>query len=212
MPWVLELLLLDTCGGESSRDLTPPYSNARETYFSPHMRQRPWVLLLLAAPLVCLASSPATPAPASQTTSHHTACMGKRPSTEMDHSTRPELSRRALNTEPAHIEAVLSRYADLSPKPANLAQGVAHWDPPPAALRQMETGLTTSTNHKYGPALGEHSLRDALVKKLEIENGLDMSGQEVHAIHYAEHPFVVICCRSWYVCVCFVFLFRGAHP
>ena len=147
------------------------------------MRQRPWVLLLFAAPVVSLASSsPTTPPPASPTASHNMACMGERTSTEKDHTTRPELSRRALNTEPAHIEAVLSRYAHLSPKPANLAQGVAHWEPPPAALREMETGMEASTNHKYGPALGESSLRDALVKKLETENGLDMSGQEVRLI------------------------------
>ncbi len=92
---------------------------------------------------------------------------------------RPRLSNRALGTEPAHIEAVLSRYADMSPPPANLAQGVAHWDPPPAALRQMGEGLREPTNHKYGPALGENSLREALVRKLEKENGLDMNGQEV---------------------------------
>lgn len=136
----------------------------------------------LSRSLVCRASSPATPAPASPTTSRHMDCIGGSPSTQRDHATRPELSRRALSTEPAHIEAVLSRYGDLSPKPANLAQGVAHWEPPPAALRQMELGLQDSANHKYGPALGESSLRRALVKKLERENGLDMSGQEVHTI------------------------------
>lgn len=180
---VAELLRLDICGGELSRDKTLlSFELTRDTFCVSHMRQRPWVLLLLAAPLVCLASSPATPTPASPTTSHHMACMGESPSTETVHVTRPELSRRALSTEPAHIEAVLSRYADLTPTPANLAQGVAHWEPPPAALRQMEAGLRAPANHKYGPALGESSLRDALVKKLEMENGLDMSGQEVHAI------------------------------
>lgn len=187
---------------------TPLCSNTHETYFSRHMRHRPWVLLLLAAPLVCLASSPATPAPASQTTSHHMTCMGERPSIEGDHATRPDLSRRALSTEPAHIEAVLSKYADLSPKPANLAQGVAHWDPPPAALRQMETGLTISSNHKYGPALGESSLRDALVKKLQTENGLDMSGQEVHVTRHVENHCGLVCC-SWCVCSCVWFLVVG---
>lgn len=100
-------------------------------------------------------------------------------------SARPRLSKRVLDTEPAHIEAVLSRYADMIPRPANLAQGVAHWDPPPSALRQMEKGsergggLAASSNHKYGPALGLTSLREALVRKLERENGLDMTGQEV---------------------------------
>lgn len=73
----------------------------------------------------------------------------------------------------------------MTPRPANLAQGVAHWDPPPAALRQIEKGsergggLTASINHKYGPALGLTSLREALVRKLETENVIDMTGQEV---------------------------------
>lgn len=66
----------------------------------------------------------------------------------------------------------------MNPPPVNLAQGVCHWDPPPAALRQMES-LREPTNHKYGPALGLPALREALVAKLEEENGLDMTGQEV---------------------------------
>lgn len=152
------------------------------------MRHRPWVLLLLAAPLACLASSPTAPASAFLTTPHHMDSTGEVTTIERDHETRPELSRRALSTESAHIEAVLSRYADLRPKPANLAQGVAHWEPPPSALRQMETGLKLSANHKYGPALGDSGLRDALVKKLEIENGLDMNEQEVHAISMIRTP------------------------
>lgn len=97
-----------------------------------------------------------------------------------------------MSTEPAHIEAVHSRYSDLIPLPANLGQGVAHWDPPPAALGQMETVLQESTNHKYGPALGEHSLRGALVKKLERENGLNLTGQEVMACS----PFRIILRRT----------------
>ena len=108
------------------------------------------------------------------------------PSThEHELSARPQLSKRVLDTEPAHIDAVLSRYADMSPRPANLAQGVAHWDPPPSALYQMKKGskrgggLAESSNHKYGPALGLTSLREALIRKLERENGLDMAGQEV---------------------------------
>lgn len=108
-----------------------------------------------------------------------------------DQRSRPRLSKRVRDTEPAHIEAVLSRYSEVSPSPANLAQGVAHWDPPPAALHQMEKGvnggegLSESANHKYGPAVGLPALRDALLLKLERENGLDMAGQEVFS--YSGH-------------------------
>lgn len=93
-------------------------------------------------------------------------------------ASRPQLSCRVKETEPAHIEAVLSKYARLSPQPANLAQGVAYWDPPPAALREIARQESTGL-HKYGPALGLPSLRKALVGKLERENGLRMTGQEV---------------------------------
>lgn len=106
---------------------------------------------------------------------------------------RPRLSRRVLETEPAHIEAVLSKYSNLNPRPANLALGVAHWDPPDAALRLMAkrmpgeqwerdtggTDLRCPENHRYGPALGLPGLREALLRKLEQENGLDLAGQEV---------------------------------
>ena len=91
---------------------------------------------------------------------------------------RPRLSGRVKETEPAHIEAVLSKYAKLSPQPANLALGVAYWDPPPAALREIARQDSAGL-HEYGPALGLPSLRKALVGKLERENGLDMTGQEV---------------------------------
>lgn len=93
--------------------------------------------------------------------------------------TKPLLSNRALHTEPAHIEAVLLRYAEMSPRPVNLAMGVVNWDPPPAALQQMEAGLVEKTNHRYGPSLGLPALREEVVKKLEEENGLDLTGQEV---------------------------------
>jgi hypothetical protein len=43
-------------------------------------------------------------------------------------------SKRAQNTDPAHIEVVLDKYADLQPRPAVLAQGVSHWQPPPSVL------------------------------------------------------------------------------
>lgn len=173
------------------------------------------LLLLWAAPLLCLASSPSSPytpteasaAPATALPHQHsrepilaakmTSTGANRakaaPSTTTkrhDEPPRPQLSKRALTTEPAHIEAVLSRYAGMSPPPANLAQGVAHWDPPPAALQQMIAGLQESTNHKYGPALGLPALRQALAKKLEIENGLDMTGQEVipYLRYYCVYP------------------------
>lgn len=183
---------------------TSKLASKHKPFFSTRMRQCCTLLQLLllallwAAPLLCLASSPTTPAevltassaalpqPRNRDTifAAKMASTGARttPSATIQHGDappRPKLSKRALDTEPAHIEAVLSKYAGMSPPPANLAQGVAHWDPPPAALQQMVAGLEESTNHKYGPALGLPVLRQALAEKLEAENGLDMTGQEV---------------------------------
>lgn len=113
------------------------------------------------------------------------------PTHEESDGPRPRLSKRVRETEPAHIEAVLSRYAGINPPPANLAQGVAHWDPPPAAMDQiMRRGkgagaLTESACHRYGPALGLPALREALLDKLQRENELDMADQEVCAFVFA---------------------------
>lgn len=52
------------------------------------------------------------------------ACSGSTPhdKNSKSRSSRPRLSRRVRETEPAHIEAVLLRYANMIPPPANLAQ------------------------------------------------------------------------------------------
>lgn len=155
------------------------------------LRLQQVLLLLWTRVLLCLASSSSSPAGAGTPVpqKHQDPTFGSmsttitttgEPDSPQQHAPRPPLSRRiTLHTEPAHIEAVLSRYAGMNPPPVNLAQGVCHWDPPPAALRQMESGLRDPTNHKYGPALGLPALREALLAKLEEENGLDMTGQEV---------------------------------
>lgn len=96
------------------------------------------------------------------------------------------LSKRVRDTEEAHIEEVLGKYACISPRPANLAQGVARWNPPEAALRlvqgpgkQRSESLGCSDDNGYGPALGLPALRRALSRKVQEENGVNMAGQEV---------------------------------
>ncbi|CAM9232903.1 unnamed protein product [Scytosiphon promiscuus] len=107
-------------------------------------------------------------------------------------ATKPQLSKRALDTEPAHIEAVLMRYAEMSPPPVNLAMGVVNWDPPPAALQQMEMGMVESANHRYGASLGLQALREEVEKKLEEENGLDLTGQEVMITAGGNQAFAMV--------------------
>lgn len=148
-----------------------------------------FLLLLISAPTATKANAaPQYVGPSTSTTKKTTHTMTgaeTQPTKQDTHDVRPRLSERVRDTEPAHIEAVLSRYVSVTPQPSNLAQGVAHWDPPPAALQQMTNAgigggrLTESSNHNYGPALGLPVLREALLGKLETENGLDMTGQEV---------------------------------
>ncbi|CAM9658966.1 unnamed protein product, partial [Choristocarpus tenellus] len=79
--------------------------------------------------------------------------------------------------------------------PANLAQGVAHWDPPSSALDLIcggQSQLTDKEIHRYGPALGLPALHDALVRKLEEENGLDMGGQEVMITAGGNQAFAMV--------------------
>ncbi|CAM9145435.1 unnamed protein product [Discosporangium mesarthrocarpum] len=111
------------------------------------------------------------------------------------------LSRRVQETEPAHIEEVLSKYSGLADEPSNLAQGVAHWSPPPAALevccgqftdKECEAQLASPGTHRYGPALGLPELRDALVRKLEKENGLNMHGQQVMVTAGGNQAFAMV--------------------
>ena len=102
----------------------------------------------------------------------------------------PRISARAQNLSPPSIEDVLDQYSDL-PNTANLAMGVAHWGPPPSALRAIralgqdeeaegeEEGGAREAKwklHGYGPISGNADLVAALREKLETENQLDLSG------------------------------------
>lgn len=108
----------------------------------------------------------------------------------------PRISARAQNLSPPSIEDVLDQYSDL-PDTANLAMGVAHWGPPPSALRALralghveeettekEEGAQKNGSraqekkrlHAYGPITGNADLVAALREKLETENHLDLTG------------------------------------
>ena len=102
----------------------------------------------------------------------------------------PRISTRAQNLSPPSIEDVLDQYSDL-PNTANLAMGVAHWGPPPSALRAIralgqdeegkgreEAGAREAKKklHGYGPIAGNADLVAALREKLETENQLDLTG------------------------------------
>jgi aromatic aminotransferase len=54
----------------------------------------------------------------------------------------------------------------------SLAQGVVHWLPPQRALETAKEAAATAAVHAYGPASGYPALRQALVDKVAMENGL----------------------------------------
>ncbi|CAM9962923.1 unnamed protein product, partial [Phaeothamnion confervicola] len=115
-------------------------------------------------------------------------------------SLRPSLSRRVLNTDPAHIEIILSRFANLPDRPANLAQGVAFWGPPKTALATLAKSdgddagkmppLEQTRMHRYGDILGDPELRAAIARKLISRNGLDLAEQEIMVTAGANQAFV----------------------
>lgn len=57
----------------------------------------------------------------------------------------------------------------------SLAQGIVHWQPPPAAMEaagQLLAAGDASVNG-YGPAEGLPALREALQQKIASRNGLE---------------------------------------
>src|SRR2546427_2002857 len=58
------------------------------------------------------------------------------------------------------------------PGTISLGQGVAFYGPPPEARQKLEVFFADPDNHKYKPVDGIPLLREALSRKLEIENGI----------------------------------------
>lgn len=82
---------------------------------------------------------------------------------------RPALSRRIDGTEPAPFDKLGEL---LKPGVANLSQGMVHWGPPMAALEAVHQALERPESQRYTPDRGLTELRDELVQKVELENGL----------------------------------------
>jgi len=65
----------------------------------------------------------------------------------------------------------------LNPGTISLGQGVVYYGPPPLAFDKIRECLGDSTTHKYGVVDGESWLRQAISKKLLVENLLEVSGK-----------------------------------
>ncbi len=66
------------------------------------------------------------------------------------------------------VAALIRRH----PGTISLGQGVVHYGPPPEAVAEIATFLSSPENHKYQPVQGLPALREALAVKLCVENGI----------------------------------------
>jgi DNA-binding transcriptional MocR family regulator len=87
-----------------------------------------------------------------------------------------QLSKRVLATDPPVIVKTKQLMAKAPPSKQvmSLAQGIVHWQPPPAAL-EVAAQLVAAGHagiHGYGPAEGLPALREALKQKLQDQSGL----------------------------------------
>ncbi|CAG9461340.1 unnamed protein product [Pedinophyceae sp. YPF-701] len=106
------------------------------------------------------------------------------PATE---TSAPPVSQRVQDTDAPCIVKTKALMASAGRPVASLAQGVVHWAPPPAALEAATNAMSDPRCHGYGPAEGLPELREALVDKLEKENGL--TGYDVMVTAGANQAF-----------------------
>ncbi|HTV34503.1 MAG TPA: pyridoxal phosphate-dependent aminotransferase [Methylocella sp.] len=82
----------------------------------------------------------------------------------------PESHRLQLVQTP-----IIPAIADLirkHPGTISLGQGVVNYGPPPAAVAEITRFLADPINHKYQETSGIPALREGLIEKLAIENGI----------------------------------------
>jgi len=87
-----------------------------------------------------------------------------------------QVSKRVLVTDPPIIVKTKQMIARAPPgkQVLSLAQGIVHWQPPPAAtqLAGQLLSMGDPSIHGYGPADGLPSLKEALKYKLRTKNKL----------------------------------------
>ena len=108
-------------------------------------------------------------------------------------------SDRALATDDPIIvatKALIARSGRAPTDVASLAQGMVHWQPPPAALEAAARGATEASSSSYGPAQGLPELVDALGRRLAHFNGLPAGAYEPMVTAGANQAFanVVLSC------------------
>ncbi|GAV60975.1 Aminotran_1_2 domain-containing protein [Cephalotus follicularis] len=91
-----------------------------------------------------------------------------------------KLARRALETDmPVMVQ--IQELVRGAKNAISLAQGVVYWQPPKHALDKVKELVWDPSVSRYGPDEGLPELRDALIKKLRLENKLHKSSVMVTA-------------------------------
>jgi aspartate/methionine/tyrosine aminotransferase len=80
-------------------------------------------------------------------------------------------SSRIAAVQPPVIP-IVGRWIRETPGTVSLGQGVVSWGPPQEALDALRTFGRAAEAHRYGAVEGESALVDAIVEKLEVENGI----------------------------------------
>ena len=77
------------------------------------------------------------------------------------------------------IIPVVTEWIRQVPGTISLGQGVVHYGPPDQALQRMQQAVQDSEIHKYKAVVGVEPLRSLIMQKLQMENGIILSPQNL---------------------------------
>lgn len=77
------------------------------------------------------------------------------------------------------IIPILGDWIRARPGTISLGQGVVYYPPPEAALAAARDYPANAEAHRYGPVVGEAPLRDAISAKLETDNGITATEDQI---------------------------------
>ena len=75
----------------------------------------------------------------------------------------------------APVIAVVGDLIRQVPGTISLGQGVVHYGPPPSVLDAVRMALAEPATHAYGSGVGLPLLLERIVRKLSVENGIDLA-------------------------------------
>lgn len=89
----------------------------------------------------------------------------------------PFLPSERMDRVQAPIIPLIARWITESPGTISLGQGVVHYGPPPEARTAMDSVWESPGHHLYQSVQGLATLREEIAKKLQIDNGIEVSDE-----------------------------------